>query len=95
MRVCVRACVCVCTCGVCVCGSVCAVTQQPAAVACTFIHTFLTSLPLCRLPSILEYLREPLQAGLADRSAYVRKTAVMGIVKIFYIAPTFITGIIL
>jgi AP-4 complex subunit beta-1 len=51
----------------------------------------LRSMCSLRLPSILEYLREPLQAGLADRSAYVRKTAVMGIVKIFYIAPTFIT----
>ena len=45
-----------------------------------------------RLPSILEYLRKPLQAGLGDRSAYVRKTAVMGIIKVFYIAPHFITG---
>ena len=47
---------------------------------------------VCRLPSILEYLKEPLQAGLGDRSAYVRKTAVMGIVKVFYIAPQFISG---
>ena len=45
-----------------------------------------------RLPSILEYLKEPLQAGLGDRSPYVRKTAVMGIVKVFYIAPEFISG---
>lgn len=45
-----------------------------------------------RLPSLLEYLREPLQAGLGDRSAYVRKTAVMGIVKVFYVAPQFISG---
>ena len=45
-----------------------------------------------RLPNILEYLREPLQSGLGDRSAYVRKTAIMGIVKVFYVAPEFITG---
>ena len=49
-------------------------------------------LPPPRIPNILEYLREPLQAGLADRSAYVRKIAVLGIVKIFYIAPDFISG---
>ena len=47
---------------------------------------------VCRLPNILEYLKEPLQSGLGDRSAYVRKTAVIGIVKIFYIAPDFIAG---
>ena len=45
-----------------------------------------------RLPSILEYLKEPLQAGLGDRSPYVRKTAVMGILKVFYIAPEFVSG---
>ena len=44
----------------------------------------------CRIPNILEYLREPLQTGLADKSAYVRRTAVMGIVKIFYVAPEFV-----
>ena len=48
-----------------------------------------------RLPNILEYLREPLQAGLGDRSAYVRKTAVMGIVKLFYVVPEFVTGMLL
>lgn len=47
---------------------------------------------MSRLPNILEYLREPLQAGLGDRSAYVRKTAVMGIVKLFHVAPEFIEG---
>ena len=47
-----------------------------------------------RLPNILEYLRDPLQSGLGDRSAYVRKTAVMGIVKLFYVVPSFITGTI-
>ena len=57
-----------------------------------FPHVCEGDLLLCRLPSILEYLKEPLLAGLGDRSAYVRKTAVMGIVKVFYIAPEFITG---
>lgn len=41
----------------------------------------------------MEYLREPLQAGLGDRSVYVRKTAVMGIVKLFHVAPQFIEGV--
>ena len=30
---------------------------------------------------------EALQAGLKDRSAYVRKTAVLGIVKVFQMDP--------
>lgn len=47
---------------------------------------------LCRVPNILEYIREPLHSGLGDRSAYVRKTAVMGILKLFYVAPEFIKG---
>lgn len=47
---------------------------------------------MCRLPNILEYLREPLQAGLGDRSPYVRKTCVMGIVKLFHVAPEFVEG---
>lgn len=51
----------------------------------------LRSMCSLRIPNVLEYLREPLQAGLADRSAYVRKIAVLGIVKIFYIAPDFIS----
>ena len=45
-----------------------------------------------RIPNIVEYLRDPLQAGLVDRSAYVRKTAVMGVVKVFYVAPQVISG---
>jgi AP-4 complex subunit beta-1 len=47
---------------------------------------------MSRLPNILEYLREPLQAGLGDRSPYVRKTCVMGIVKLFHVAPEFVEG---
>ena len=45
-----------------------------------------------RVPDILEYIKDPLSAGLRDRSAYVRKTAVMGIVKVFYFAPEFVKG---
>ena len=46
----------------------------------------------CRIPNIVEYLRDPLQAGLVDRSGYVRKTAVLGVVKLFYVAPEVVTG---
>ena len=53
---------------------------------------FLLLFLLSRLPNILEYLREPLQAGLGDRSPYVRKTCVMGIVKLFHVAPEFVEG---
>lgn len=53
------------------------------------------SVSFTRLPNILEYLREPLQAGLGDRSSYVRKTTVMGIVKLFHVAPEFIEGMYL
>ena len=38
----------------------------------------------------MDYIREPLKAGLQDRSPYVRRTAVMGCVKLFYFAPEFI-----
>ena len=48
---------------------------------------------LVRLPNILEYLRDPLQAGLGDRSSYVRKTAVMGVVKLYHVAPEFVEGL--
>ena len=40
----------------------------------------------------MEYIQQPLQAGLQDKSAYVRKTAVMGVVKLFYVAPEVING---
>eukprot|EP00731_Ephydatia_muelleri_P023373 Em0015g956a len=46
----------------------------------------LRSMCSLRIPNIVEYLRDPLQAGLVDRSGYVRKTAVLGVVKLFYVA---------
>ena len=45
-----------------------------------------------RIPNIVEYIQQPLQAGLQDKSAYVRKTAVMGVVKLFYVAPEVVSG---
>ena len=35
---------------------------------------------------------QPLQDGLRDKSAYVRKTAVMGSVKLFYVNETVLHG---
>ena len=46
----------------------------------------------CRIPDMVEYIRQPLQSALQDRSSYVRKTAVMGVVKLFYLSPSLITG---
>ncbi|KAF0696151.1 Aste57867_13067 [Aphanomyces stellatus] len=43
----------------------------------------LRSLCSLRLDSILEYIHDPLQQSLTDTSAYVRKTGVIGILKVF------------
>jgi vesicle coat complex subunit len=42
----------------------------------------LRSLCGLRLESILEYVEKPLQKGLNDISAYVRKTAILGVLKV-------------
>ncbi|RYG62753.1 hypothetical protein EON64_17265, partial [archaeon] len=47
----------------------------------------LRSLCSLRLESILEYVEQPLAKGLRDISPYVRKTAVLGVLKIQYLAP--------
>jgi vesicle coat complex subunit len=36
---------------------------------------------------------QPLQDGLRDKSAYVRKTAVLGSVKLFYVNETVLHGL--
>ena len=61
-------------------------------VALSLAKGFTTVPMCCRIPNIVEYMRDPLQAGLVDRSAYVRKTAVVGVVKLFYITPEVVTG---
>ncbi|ETV70018.1 hypothetical protein H257_14379 [Aphanomyces astaci] len=43
----------------------------------------LRSLCSLRLETMLEYIHEPLQHSLTDTSAYVRKTGVIGILKVF------------
>lgn len=50
----------------------------------------LRSLCNLRLESFLEYVQVPLSKSLKDLSAYVRKTAVMGILKLHYISPTMV-----
>lgn len=50
----------------------------------------LRSLCNLRLESILEYVQIPLSKSLTDLSAYVRKTAVMGILKLHYLSPAMV-----
>ena len=45
-----------------------------------------------RLPDLVEYIVEPLLAGLGDNSSYVRRCAVMGCVKLYHLTPDFIEG---
>ena len=42
----------------------------------------LRSLCSLKLESILEYVQQPLNKSLSDVSAYVRKTGVLGILKV-------------
>ena len=44
----------------------------------------LRSMCSLRVENLVEYVLQPLQDGLRDKSAYVRKTAVMGCVKLYY-----------
>jgi len=50
----------------------------------------LRSLCNLRLESILEYIEQPLKKSLGDISAYVRKTAVIGILKLNSLSPTLV-----
>jgi AP-4 complex subunit beta-1 len=45
----------------------------------------LRSLCSLRLPQMVEYIAEPLRRALSDSHAYVRKTAVMGILKLYHL----------
>lgn len=45
----------------------------------------LRSLCSLRLPQMVEYVSEPLRRALNDSHAYVRKTAVMGILKLYHL----------
>lgn len=48
----------------------------------------LRSLCSLRVANLVEYVMQPIRNGLTDNSAYVRKTAVMGVAKLFAVAPT-------
>ena len=48
----------------------------------------LRSLCNLRLITILEYVEAPLQKCLSDSSAYVRKTAVMGVLKLHHLSAS-------
>eukprot|EP00485_Elphidium_margaritaceum_P005776 CAMPEP_0202688500 /NCGR_PEP_ID=MMETSP1385-20130828/4001_1 /ASSEMBLY_ACC=CAM_ASM_000861 /TAXON_ID=933848 /ORGANISM="Elphidium margaritaceum" /LENGTH=740 /DNA_ID=CAMNT_0049343493 /DNA_START=129 /DNA_END=2348 /DNA_ORIENTATION=+ len=48
----------------------------------------LRSLCSLRVGNLTEYVMDPIRVGLTDTSAYVRKTAVMGVAKLFSVAPS-------
>ncbi|KAL0233535.1 hypothetical protein PCE1_002050 [Barthelona sp. PCE] len=48
----------------------------------------LRSLTSLNAPSVLDYLAEPIQHGFTDRSGYVRRTAVIGALKLFHYNPS-------
>lgn len=48
------------------------------------------SLTSLRLPTVVEYVMEPVRKGLRDHSPYVRKAAVMGVLKIHHLDPVLI-----
>jgi len=43
-----------------------------------------------KLECMLEYVEQPLKKGLTDISAYVRKSAVMGVLKVYHVSPSMI-----
>lgn len=47
-----------------------------------------------RVPNLVEYVMTPLLSGLADNSPYVRKAAVMGCVKLFYLDKRAVRGMV-
>ncbi|XP_053990749.1 uncharacterized protein LOC128882925 [Hylaeus volcanicus] len=52
----------------------------------------LKSLCSMKTPNIFEYLEPAVRSGLSDRSEYVRRTAVMGVLRIFRISPESVIG---
>ena len=40
----------------------------------------------------MEYIEEPLVKGLEDNNSYVRRTAVMGCIKLFHLTPDIVDG---
>ena len=50
----------------------------------------LRSLCSLRIPEIIEYVSEPIRRSLSDISPYVRKTAVMSILKLYRLMPSLV-----
>ena len=48
--------------------------------------------PRLGVPMRARYVLQPLQDGLRDKSAYVRKTAVLGCVKLYYVNEAIVHG---
>ncbi|GMI41643.1 hypothetical protein TeGR_g8390, partial [Tetraparma gracilis] len=53
----------------------------------------LRSLCSLNLPEMVEYIREPLRRSLVDQHAYVRKTGVIGILKLVHLEPAADVGV--
>ena len=51
----------------------------------------LRSLANLHLHTVLEYITDPLNSGLVDQSAYVRRTAVLGVLKVHHLDCTTVT----
>eukprot|EP01025_Chloroclados_australasicus_P042796 TRINITY_DN4553_c0_g2_i1.p2 TRINITY_DN4553_c0_g2~~TRINITY_DN4553_c0_g2_i1.p2 ORF type:complete len:230 (-),score=14.94 TRINITY_DN4553_c0_g2_i1:53-742(-) len=45
-----------------------------------------------RVLNLLEYVITPVQQGLEDKAPYVRRTAVLGVLKIFHLDPQIVQG---
>lgn len=52
----------------------------------------LRSLCSLRAPSMLEYVEPAVRRGLADRSGYVRRTAAIGVLKLWHLNPAIVSG---
>jgi len=54
----------------------------------------LRSLCSLRVESMMEYVIDPLRRSLGDSNAYVRKTAVMGVLKLHDLNPSIVEGLV-
>ena len=63
-------------------------TNQPCFVPTNHPCFHIASPPPCIASDLVEYVVQPIRSGLSDNSAYVRKTAVMGVAKLFAVAPS-------
>ena len=66
--------------------------RSMSSLRLVIINNSLILISINRIPNIIEYIEAPLQSGLSDKSAYVRRAAVMGVVKLHYVAPELVKG---